>query len=48
MTLSSYVRDADGQSAMADNQCQAFKRREPKGLGQLGRNAYWLPNLEAR
>lgn len=48
MTLARYVRDADGQSAMADNQRKAFQRREPKGFGRLGRNAYWLPSLEAR
>lgn len=47
MTLARYVRDADGQSAMVDNQRQAFKRRELRGFGQLGRNAYWLPALEA-
>lgn len=48
MTLARYVRDADGQSAMADNQRKAFKRREPQGFARLGRNAYWLPSLEAR
>ena len=47
MTLARYVRDADGQSAMADNQRRAFQRREQKGFGRLGRNAYWLPSLEA-
>ncbi|MEP3562755.1 MAG: TraI domain-containing protein [Marinobacter sp.] len=48
MTLARYVRDADGQSAMADNQRRAFKRRELKGFGKLGQNTYWLPALEAR
>ncbi|PPK51612.1 3'-5' exoribonuclease [Marinobacter persicus] len=48
MTLARYVRDADGQSAMADNQRKAYRNRQAKGFGQLGRNAYWLPALEAR
>ena len=48
MTLARYVRDADGQSAMADNQRKAYEHREPKGFGRLGHNAYWLPSLEAR
>lgn len=47
MTLARYVRDADGQSAMLDNQRQAFRRREAKGFGRLGRNTYWLPEAGA-
>jgi len=48
MTLARYVRDADGQSAIADNQRKAYRNRPPKGFGRLGQNAYWLPTLEAR
>lgn len=48
MTLARYVRDADGQSAMADNQRKAFIRRDLKGFGRLGHNAYWLPSIGPR
>ncbi|PTB98813.1 phosphohydrolase [Marinobacter sp. Z-F4-2] len=47
MTLARYVRDADGQSAMANNQNQAFWRREAQGFGRLGQNVYWLPSFAA-
>jgi 3'-5' exoribonuclease len=46
MTLARYVRDADGQSAMANNQRKAYQRREPEGFGRLWRNVYWLPSIE--
>lgn len=47
MTLARYVRDADGQSAMVNNQYQAFRRREAQGFGRLGQNAYWIPSFDA-
>ncbi|KPP97821.1 TraI domain-containing protein [Marinobacter sp. HL-58] len=47
MTLARYVRDADGQSTMADNQRKAYQHREPAGFGRLGQNAYWLPSIES-
>ena len=47
MTLARYVRDADGQSAMVDNQRLAYGPRETAGFGKLGRNVYWLPALDA-
>jgi 3'-5' exoribonuclease len=43
MTLARYVRDADGQSAMANNQRNAFNSRRTSGFGRLGNNVYWLP-----
>ena len=46
MTLARYVRDADGQSAMADNQKRAFKGRLSQGFGRIGANCYWLPTTE--
>lgn len=47
MTLARYVRDADGQSAMADNQQRAFRRQASKGFGRLGQNLFWQPQLSA-
>jgi len=47
MTLARYVRDADGQSAMADNQRKAYQNRKQQGFGRLGQNNYWLPTLQA-
>lgn len=44
ITLARYVRDADGQSAMADNQRKAMKSRL-SGFGSVGNNRYWLPVL---
>ena len=44
MTLARYVRDADGQSAMADNQRIAYRHRPPEGFGRLGKNVYWMPS----
>lgn len=46
LTLARYVRDADGQSAMADNQRRAYKGRPQRGFGRLGRSIYWTPNVE--
>ena len=46
MTLARYVRDADGQSAMADNQRIAYKNRPAAGFGRLGRNVYWMPSTQ--
>lgn len=42
ITLARYVRDADGQSAMVDNQRKAMKSRL-SGFGSVGNNRYWLP-----
>lgn len=47
MTLARYVRDADGQSAMADNQRIAYKNRPVAGFGRLGKNVYWMPSTQA-
>ena len=47
MTLSGYVRDADGQSSMADNQRKAYKHRQSKGFGRLGNNVFWMPTVQA-
>ncbi|ERS89631.1 MULTISPECIES: TraI domain-containing protein [Marinobacter] len=47
MTLARYVRDADAQSAMADNQRKAYRKRQPAGFGRLGNNVYWRPSIEA-
>ncbi len=47
MTLARYVRDADAQSAMADNQRKAYRKRQPIGFGRLGNNTYWRPSIEA-
>jgi 3'-5' exoribonuclease len=46
MTLARYVRDADAQSAMADNQRKAYRKRQPFGFGRLGSNVYWRPSIE--
>lgn len=46
MTLARYVRDADAQSAMADNQRKAYQRCSGKGFGRLGKNRYWRPSAE--
>ncbi|NYS62572.1 TraI domain-containing protein [Vreelandella salicampi] len=43
MTLARYVRDADGQSAMADNQQRAFSRTNGWGFSRLGQNLFWRP-----
>lgn len=47
MTLARYIRDADGQSAMADNQQRAFRRQASKGFGRLEQNLFWQPQLSA-
>lgn len=47
MTLARYVRDADAQSAMADNQRKAYSKGRPVGFGRLGNNVYWRPVIEA-
>ena len=47
MTLARYVRDADAQSAMADNQRKAYQKRQPIGFGRLGSNMYWSPSISA-
>lgn len=46
LTLARYVRDADGQSAMADNQRKAYRDKPQHGFGRLGRSAFWVPSLE--
>ena len=43
MTLARYVRDADGQSAMADNQHKAFRGKAMVGFSRLRNNQYWMP-----
>ena len=45
MTLARYVRDADGQNAMATNQRLAFGKRESGGFAKIGVNRYWQPGL---
>lgn len=47
MTLARYVRDADGQSAMADGQQRAFSRSARWGFNRLGNNVFWQPELLA-
>ncbi|OZB13342.1 MAG: phosphohydrolase [Marinobacter sp. 34-60-7] len=47
MTLARYVRDADAQSAMANNQQKAYRMRQPAGFGRLGKNLYWNPSISA-
>lgn len=47
MTLARYIRDADGQSAMADNQQRAFRHQSSKGFGRIGQNLFWQPQLSA-
>ncbi len=47
MTLARYVRDADAQSAMADNQRRAYQKRQSIGFGRLGSNMYWSPSVSA-
>ena len=42
ITLARYVRDADAQSAMAENQRKALKNKL-SGFGWIGKNRYWLP-----
>ena len=49
MTLARYLRDADGQSAMADNQRMAFRYKPTTGgFRTLGRNRYWQPKPETK
>lgn len=45
ITLARYVRDADAQSAMAENQRKAMGNRK-SGFGRLGNSRYWLPAVE--
>ncbi|WP_346796455.1 TraI domain-containing protein [Halomonas sp. Bachu 37] len=45
MTLARYVRDADGQSAMVDNQQRAFRSNSGWGFSRLGQNIFWRPEL---
>ena len=45
ITLARYVRDADAQSAMVDNQRKAYRKRQPIGFGRLGNNLYWRPSI---
>tara|TARA_R110001606_G_scaffold229674_1_gene377586 strand:+ start:194 stop:526 length:333 start_codon:yes stop_codon:yes gene_type:complete len=42
-----YIRDADGQSAMADNQQRAFRTKSPWGFRRIGQNVFWQPQLPA-
>jgi 3'-5' exoribonuclease len=45
ITLARYLRDADGQNSMRDNQRLAFSSRNNKGFGKIGKNTYWLPTI---
>ncbi|MDP3536429.1 MAG: TraI domain-containing protein [Halomonas sp.] len=45
MTLARYIRDADGQSAMTDNQQRAFHSKSQWGFSRLGQNVFWQPQL---
>ncbi|CDG51650.1 Metal dependent phosphohydrolase [Halomonas sp. A3H3] len=47
ITLARYIRDADGQSAMADNQMRAFRTKNQWGFGRLGQNLFWRPEIPA-
>jgi|TARA_Y100000780_G_scaffold215764_1_gene218521 hypothetical protein len=40
ITLARYIRDADGQSAMADNQKRAFRTKSHWGFSRLGQNLF--------
>ena len=43
MTLARYIRDADGQSAMTDNQQRAFRSKSQWGFSRIGQNVFWRP-----
>jgi len=45
MTLARYIRDADGQSAMTDNQQRAFRSKSQWGFSRIGQNVFWRPQL---
>ena len=45
ITLARYIRDADGQSAMADNQMRAFRTKSQWGFSRLGQNLFWRPEV---
>lgn len=45
MTLARYIRDADGQSAMADNQQRAFRSKNQWGFSRIGQNIFWRPEV---
>ncbi|NYT72724.1 TraI domain-containing protein [Halomonas sp. QX-2] len=47
ITLARYIRDADGQSAMADNQIRAFRTKSHWGFSRLGQNLFWRPEVSA-
>ncbi|MCO7246601.1 TraI domain-containing protein [Halomonas sp. Mc5H-6] len=47
MTIARYIRDADGQSAMADNQQRAFRTKSSWGFSRLGQNLFWRPEIPA-
>ncbi|MDP4557503.1 TraI domain-containing protein [Halomonas meridiana] len=47
MTLARYIRDADGQNAMADNQQRAFGTKRQWGFSQIGQNVFWRPETSA-
>ncbi|MDX1589415.1 MAG: TraI domain-containing protein [Oleiphilaceae bacterium] len=44
-TVAKYVRDADGQSAMSENQRMTSRGHIHKGFGRVGSSAYWMPDL---
>ncbi|MGO2262592.1 TraI domain-containing protein [Halomonas sp.] len=45
ITLARYIRDADGQSAMADNQIRAFRTKSQWGFSRIGQNVFWRPEV---
>ena len=47
ITLARYIRDADGQSAMADNQIRAFRSKNHWGFSRIGQNVFWRPEIPA-
>lgn len=45
MALARYLRDADGQSAMADNERRVFKQGTGWGFRRSRHQAFWRPDL---
>lgn len=46
-TLARYVRDADGQNAMADKQRRASRNYSLNGMRSINQQRFWLPGDEA-
>ncbi|PKG48430.1 TraI domain-containing protein [Halomonas sp. MES3-P3E] len=47
ITLARYIRDADGQSTMANNQIRAFRSKNHWGFSRIGQNVFWRPEIPA-